>query len=248
MATLTASKKRSTRPRGQSSRSGGPHRIVPSAEYALEEIRLRFAFRLKTVDAAHPLVPRMIVPNIERGRGAGTPFRPRTKVQLAAREFPAFDRPLLIPKRFTPGCRVDPTEGMDKKKAAEAFEAWWKDLDPWDWAVFTDGSRFQGDLGYGYAIYRGGEAAPGYTDAGGLDPCAVVFDAEALGALRGLQKTTAVAPATARIWVCVDNTAAIWCLRGTASNTSQKHFLQFHKEVEGRVRPWRASGWSSERG
>ena len=100
------------------------------------------------------------------------------------------------------GCRTDPTEGMSKKKAAEEFMSWWLWADPQDWVVFTDGSKYKQQLGYGFAIYRGGADSPVETECGGVDPCAVVFDAEALGALRGLQRT------------------------------SQRHFLTSHQLVE----------------
>jgi hypothetical protein len=97
---------------------------VPTAEVALEELRLRFAFRLRSLDEYHPLVCRMALPVRARGRQAGTPFRPRTALQVAAAEFPEFDRPVLPPLHFTPGCRVDPTEGKNKKVAAKDFEKW----------------------------------------------------------------------------------------------------------------------------
>lgn len=204
---------------------------IPSAELALEEARLRFAFRLHTLDADHPLVQRMQTPVRARGRLAGTAFRPRTRLQVAAQEFPGFDRPILPPLHFTPGCRKDPTEGLDKRLAAIAFEKWWANLPASDIVAFTDGSQMQDLLGYGFAIYRpgGGEGELVGSGCASLNPCAVVFDAEALGALRGLQHAIRLADRDVRIWVCLDNTAAIWCLRGTPSMTSQRHFLAFHE-------------------
>jgi hypothetical protein len=51
-----------------------------------------------------------------------------------------------------------------------------------------------------------------------LDLCFVVFDAEALGALRGLQHTARLTDNRQQIHVCTDNTASVWGLRGKASN------------------------------
>jgi hypothetical protein len=219
---------------------------VPTAEAALEEIRLRFAFRLGALDEDHLLVKRTHIPIIRRGRGAGAPFRARTKLQLAARVFKPFPRPTLAPHRFTPGCRTNPNMGLDKESATKAFAVWWRSLPPNDWVVFSDGSEMDRELGYGYAIFRpdGGniiigsttEAMPPPVATGkaSLDPCAVVFDAEVLGALRGLQHTIRLADNDQQIHVCTDNTSAIWGLRGKASITSQQHFLAFHKAADAR--------------
>ena len=207
---------------------------IPSADIALEEARLRFAFRLRTLDRDHLLVARMEAPILRTGRGAGTRSRIRTRLQTAAQEFPTFDRPVLTPQRFTPGSRADPTEGRSKEAATKDFERWWALLQPNDMVVFSDGSEMEKKLAYGYAIYRPGDGEGDLLDTGraSLDPCSVVFDAEALGALRGLQHAIRLANLDTRIWVCLDNTAAIWCLRGTASLTSQKHFIAFHKAAD----------------
>ncbi|KAK4031181.1 hypothetical protein C8A01DRAFT_21569, partial [Parachaetomium inaequale] len=53
---------------------------IPTAEVALEEARLRFAFRLHTIDTDHPLVCRLRLPVRERGRQAGTAFRAVTQL------------------------------------------------------------------------------------------------------------------------------------------------------------------------
>jgi hypothetical protein len=103
------------------------------------------------------------------------------------------------------------------------------------------------ELGYGYAIFRpdGGNviiteglretmSPPVATGKASLDPCAVVYDAEALGALRGLQHAIRLADNGQQIHVCTDNTSSIWGLRGKASMTSQQHFLAFHKAADAR--------------
>jgi len=211
---------------------------LPTAEVALEEVRLRFAFRLHSVDAYHPLVSRMNPPLIPRGRGAGTPHRAYTRVQLAAKECGGFSRPLLTAPRYTAGSRTDPTGGLSKRLATQKFEQWFRNLDPWDLAVFTDGSQEGLKLGYGYAILQPGYSEPIAYGKGSLDTCGVVFDAEAMGAWRGLEHAIRVAEPEANITVCVDNTASIWCLRGTPSATSQWAFLSFQEAVrnwQGRI-------------
>jgi hypothetical protein len=58
----------------------------------------------------------------------------------------------------------------------------------------------------------------------------VVFDAEALGALQGLRKALTLPEyyGLQQITVCLDNTAAIWCLRGNPSLSGQQVFTAFH--------------------
>ena len=50
--------------------------------------------------------------------------------------------------------------------------------------------------------------------------------AEAIGAWKGLQHTIKLQPSISqrRIWLCIDSTSVIWCLRGDASNSSQWAF------------------------
>jgi hypothetical protein len=95
---------------------------LPSAMAALEETKLRFAMRLQTVDGQHPLVKRIPTPQIPRGRGAGQHMKPKTKVQRLGTLLPEIPRPTLRPPHFSDGYRTDPTMGMDKEAASEAFK------------------------------------------------------------------------------------------------------------------------------
>lgn len=97
---------------------------LPSAMAALEESKLRFAMRIQTVDDQHPLVNRIPPPMIVRGRGAGARQVPKTKVQRLATLLPAVPRPKLRKPHFTPGCRTNPTQGLDKKTASAKFKKW----------------------------------------------------------------------------------------------------------------------------
>ena len=62
---------------------------------------------------------------------------------------------------------------------------------------------------------------------GGLDACSVVYDAEALGALRGLERATNLYP-DAPVTLCIDNTATIWSAQKDAPTTSQWVFVAIH--------------------
>jgi ribonuclease HI len=205
---------------------------LPTAQMALEEIRLRFALRLYRVDDMHPLVSRMAPPLVERGVRSGTRHRARTKVQLAAEECGGFDRPVLAGPRYTTGSRTDPTEGDNKKSAALKFLKWYSELPPGEVVVFTDGSKGEKGLGYGYIVMQSGRDEPIAEGKGKLDDCGVVFDAEALGAWRGLERALQEAIPGTRVTVCLDNTGVIWCLRGTSSETSQWAFLAFQRAAD----------------
>jgi len=81
-------------------------------------------------------------------------------------------------------------------------------------------------------IMQLGEGEPITEGKGKLDDCGVVFDAEALGAWRGLERGLQEAIPGTKVTVCLDNTGVIWCLRGTASETSQWAFLAFQKAAD----------------
>ncbi|RAL60819.1 hypothetical protein DID88_010144 [Monilinia fructigena] len=180
---------------------------LPSGGTALEHARIRFALRLRTLDAAHPLT----------------------------HWFRARPRPILAQSHFSPGCRTDPTEGRTKEAAAEHFNAWWSQLGRDTITVFSDGTEQYKDgaklVGYGYAVYRGQTLAR--TGSGAINSISHVFDAEAIGALKGLQCALDILqPTDERIWMCIDSTSVIWCMRANASNTSQWAFLECHTLID----------------
>ena len=135
-----------------------------------------------------------------------------------------------------PNCRTDPTLGIEKKIAAKAFDRWWAQLSPLDVTIFLDSSEQYTKEGekrvtYGFAVYQDRKQLQ--TGRGSLHPTSHVFDAEATGAWRGLQHTIRQpALCTRRIWLCIDSTSVIWCLRGDASPTSQWAFLECHGAME----------------
>ena len=209
--------------------------LLPAA-VALEEAKLRFATHLRTTDADHPLTRRTLVPTVNRGVKTGQPQRLKTKVQQMASLLPEIPRTTLTAPHYSAGCRTDPTLGTDKKTAALAFKQWWAQLPPLDVTVFSDGSEQYTKEGekrvtYGFAVYQNRKQLQ--TGRGSLSPTSHVFDAEAIGAWRGLQHTIRQPELrTCRIWLCIDSTSVIWCLRGDASPTSQWAFLECHGAIE----------------
>ncbi|RAL68257.1 hypothetical protein DID88_008957 [Monilinia fructigena] len=130
---------------------------------------------------------------------------------------------------------MDPTMGIDKETAAASFTDWWNALPPNTITIFSDGSESYDDMGkhvgYGYAIYQGQTLAA--TGKGAINTLSHVFDAEAIGALKGLQKAlTLPSDADTERWLCIDSTSVIWCKRANASDTSQWAFLESHRLID----------------
>ena len=195
---------------------------LPSAEVALEDSRARFAYRIQSADKEHPLTKRI-------------PFmptrvneRPRpSKIQTAAALLPKAPRPELRAPYYSPNCLEDPTNGVAKEMAAEAFKLWWATLPTGDITVFSDGSEQWKDgihgVGYGYAVYQNCKKLE--DGLGSIHEVSHVFDAEAIGAWKGLQAALRNPSSRGRrIWMCIDSTSVIWCLRGQASDSSQWAF------------------------
>ena len=154
---------------------------------AAQQARLRFAFRLRTVDTAHPLHRRQFRQTVERGRTAGE-LAPRSSNLLQACVLlPEAHEVKLVPPRYKPGSRRDPTGLRNKKAAAMEFRVWELLLGDENTVVYTDGSEKWQDgqhlVGYGFAVYGKGSRAIGFAHIG---PYTYVFDAEVIGALRGL--------------------------------------------------------------
>ena len=209
---------------------------IPSAEVALEEARWRLALRLQTTDRQHPLTHRAVIPHNRSGTKIGERQQPRTKIQRLGLLLPAIPRPALLAPHFSQGCRTDPTLGVEKKTAAREFKGWWASLDSSTITVFSDGSEQYSEgekrVTYGYAIYQAQVQVA--TGRGSLHSLSHVFDAEAIGACRALQHAAQIARPTDAVYLCIDSTSVIWCLRGTASNSSQWAFLQCQEIMNAR--------------
>jgi hypothetical protein len=178
----------------------------------LEEAKLRFALHLQVVDKNHPLTARIKISVIQRGRGTGALQKPHSKVQRLGMILPTIPRHTLIAPHYSPGCRTDPTNGIAKAEAAKSFTKWWDTLTDQDVTIFSDGSEQRTDgerfVTYGYAIYQAQTQIA--TGRGSLNPQSHVFDAEAVGAWRGLQHAIRLAPyGHRRLWMCIDSTSVI---------------------------------------
>lgn len=91
---------------------------LPTAQAALDQALYRFAYRLRMVDRQHPLARWTELERIARGRGVGGYQRSKTKVQWVARMLSSVQRPKLVPPRYPPGSRSEPTDGLTKEAAA----------------------------------------------------------------------------------------------------------------------------------
>lgn len=153
----------------------------------------------------------------------------KTRLQWLASLLPAFLRPEPTSPQWSKGSKVDPRGGIAKKKAAKAYKRWYAGLGLWDTLIFSDGSELineKGDhlVGYGYVVMQNDEVI--VHGSGSLHTTTHVFDAEAVGALRGLEAAVALQDGS-QLWSCVDSTSVIWGLRGTASASSQWAFLKY---------------------
>ncbi len=128
---------------------------------------------------------------------------------MAGRRLP---RPTLRMPHFSPGYRTDSTLGVSKAIAAEQFKEWWQSLPPEDIAIFSDGSEQYKDglrgVGYGFVVYQNAHKLS--EGLGTISSTSHVFDAEAIGAWKGLQ-TVLQDPALygCRLWMCIDSTSVI---------------------------------------
>jgi ribonuclease HI len=201
---------------------------IPPIPQLLESRRGLFSSRLKSLDAAHPLVgritPPVIHPAIKRSyqvtRGAFNTRLQRTDLLL-----PRCPRPKLIPRRFRDQ-ESPPLQTAAKEESAVEFHRWLESTSPLALIVYSDGSlSSDGAAGYGYAVHQHDRTI--CSGSGRLGP-AEVFDAEATGALEGLRAALdSPESSDGEIIVCLDNLAAATCLQGTPSDSSQERFLNF---------------------
>lgn len=204
---------------------------LPTARYALEKVRANFAVRLLKVPVGHPLAGRSLPRRVFQLRA---PRRPRTRLSHTAAMIKiTFPRLTNTGPRFTPGAGSDPTGGVPKDRAAQAFKTWLLNIDAGSLIVYSDGSKTEHGVGYGFAVFRPMGTAPLLTGQGSLHTDSTVFDAEAVGAWRGT-KAAARLEEGAKIYTCLDNSAVIRGLVGSAPESSQWAFNAYHKLAETR--------------
>jgi ribonuclease HI len=109
---------------------------------------------------------------------------------------------------------------------AKVFQQWLITVPCDRIVIYSDGSQQDTAVGWGYAIFLGQSfRASGHGRLG----LAEVFDAEIIGALRGLQAATTLFPQATNYTICIDSISAISSLQGTPSNSSQAEALAFQR-------------------
>ncbi|OAQ93892.1 reverse transcriptase [Purpureocillium lilacinum] len=223
---------------------------IPPASILLESQRIRFSARLKSLDVRHPLVARTS-PKPARAYHSSIKRKflverrsQKTRLERTDALLLNCARPVLLPRQYSDS-EASPLQTATKADTAEEFLEWLKDAAVGKLIVYSDGSQLpSGAVGYGFTVQRNEQ--PIAHGSGRLGP-AEVFDAEAVGALEGLQAAIAAAVnTTTSIVVCIDNLAVATCLRGNPADSSQDAFTKFqdlaraHGDVEVRWIPGHA--------
>ena len=203
---------------------------IPPASILLESQRIRFSARLKSLDVRHPLVARTS-PKPARAyhRSIKRKFlverrSQKTRLERTDALLPDCARPVLLPRQYSDS-EASPLQTAPKAETADGFLEWLKSAATGKLIVYSDGSQLpSGAVGYGFTVHRNEQ--PITNGSGRLRP-AEVFDAEAVGALEGLQAAIAAATNTTSIVVCIDNLAVATCLRGNPADSSQDAFTKF---------------------
>lgn len=199
---------------------------VPAPTDFAERIRLRYATRIATVDAGHPVVQALQPTTRGTTRRFKAPVRESRIKRVAGLVENPPPRPILTPPRFT-GRRGDDKVVPDKTKeeAARDFKNWTKRIPPGHTVVYSDGSQRDDHATWAYTVWRDDrEVAYGR----GHLHAAQAFDGEARGARMGLEVARSL-PETEDITCCIDNQAVIKGLAGTAPTSSQLEFLRWQE-------------------
>ena len=204
---------------------------IPPIEQLLEAQRLRFAIRLQSLDRDHPLTNRVKLkpqtpanlPWTLRNNPRGLPTY-QTRLQRAAATIGLGDppRPILLLKDL----QNAPIQSSSKEDTTKAFQQWLTTIPHNSIVIYSDGSQQDTAVGWGYTIFLGQNySASGHGRLG----LAEVFDAEIIGALKGLQAAITLFPKATSYTLCVDSISAISSLQGTPSNSSQAEALELQR-------------------
>lgn len=194
-------------------REGG----IPPARLLLEGLRLRLAARLNSLDNRHPLRERATVcPNVGtlkyklKKRVSSRPETQMTRVQRAFRQLPPAEaaEPLLAPSYF--GNFGTKTEGI------EDFKRWETLVSPLEICAYSDGSsEGHGRSSWGFVLKRAGTT---FKRGNGILYGGEIYDAEIYGATMALLAAISARQSGEKIFVLLDNQAAVGALR--TGNTS----------------------------
>ncbi|KAI0996532.1 hypothetical protein K3495_g11646 [Podosphaera aphanis] len=201
---------------------------IPPARIILEGIRLRLAARLNSLDNRHPLRTRAsLCPNVgtlkykRKARVTKYPGSLMSRVQRAYRLLP----PAELAEPLPPP--VYHIKLGTKPEGVEAHSKWVCSVSPTDICAYSDGSSIgHGRSSWGFVLQRGGvtlENGRGALHGG------EVYDAEIVGATAALKAAILARRIGEKIFVLLDNKAAVQALQtGKSTSCLQKIRIIHH--------------------
>lgn len=215
-------------------REGG----IPPACILLEGYRLRLAARLNSLDDRHPLRTRASVcPNVgtlkykSKPRLSKKPEVQMSRIQRAFRQLPKSEAAEPLP-----GPVYTPTHGT-KAEGKRIHWNWIGLLTSVDICAYSDGSsEGPGRSSWGYVLQRGGTT---FQKGRGALHGGEVYDAEIFGATVALRAALSARQNSEKIFVLLDNQAAVTALqtgKSTSSIRSTKLFHDLAKSVNAEFR------------
>ena len=224
---------------------------VPPIAAALDNRTALAAARIARLDGRHPLVRRVqrhqqyeLQQQQRQGQRRRRGFGPLVDTRLlrtAAKAGPTepYNPMLLPPWEPRPDhrdARIGYRKGLEASKAAASFKGWAAARQARDILVYSDGSQVTEPAraaGAGWVLCQG--RGPVIIGRGRQPlPRAEVFDAEAAGALRGLEAAMASARAefADNVYICLDNLEVCRSLTYRTRTTSQGTFTAFAEAVQ----------------
>ncbi|KAI0999187.1 hypothetical protein K3495_g9007 [Podosphaera aphanis] len=207
---------------------------IPSTRIILEGVRLRFSARLNSLDNRHPLRTRAsLCPNVgtlKYKRRAGVTKYPgslMSRVQRAYRQLPSAELAEPLPPP------VYHIKLGSKPEGVEAHSKWVSSVSPTDICAYSDRSSVgHGRSSWGFFLQR-----EGVTFEKGRDTLhgGEVYDAEILGATAALNAAIQARRFGEKIFVLLDNHAAVHALQTgkSISCLQKKHafFIAFPAKI-----------------
>lgn len=204
-------------------REGG----IPPARIMLEGYRLRLAARINSLDDRHPLRYRAsMCPNVgtlkykSKPRLSKKPEIQMSRVQRALRQLPHSEaaEPLPTPVYYSPpGIKEDGL--LDHHNLMSTINAI-------DICAYSDGSsEGPGRSSWGYVLQRGGAT---FQKGHGTLHGGEVYDAEIFGATMALRVALSARRNNEKIYILLDNQAAVMALQTGKSSSSIRLTKLFH--------------------
>ena len=203
---------------------------IPPMELLLNQRRRGLAIRVHKLDTRHPLHRRA---THQRG------FHINTRLLRAINPSNFHTIEQIDPLPTSPwDTNLMPKEqpaAIDKAQASEDFQRWLTSIPPRSMVVYTDGSKGKDSsaAGAGWVGYWGACKTKIFSGHRKL-PNHEVFDAEARGALLGLQSALKDPNAqhSTNLYICLDNLEAVRQLQGQPTGSSQPVFKQFQEAAQ----------------